>query len=468
MTDLNENTNQPSRRVASAKFELQSQHDASMNLQDAMDTAHRSLASSLQLSFRALQVVMVLLVLLYLLSGLRTVEDSQTGVATLFGSIIDDEGLSPGLQTNWPPPIGGYVVFNAQNREAYIGGTFKPQIDARLDQQQRISKSTARKGLVPGRDGSLITSDGDLAHISIAAEWEIVDPIQFAQTIPDANGDEFIELALERATIHIAGSVTLEELIDKPIDELRSLIRIEAQKTLHDLQSGIRLSEVTVPSEPEPPLFIQKSYAAFDSAKINAETSIELATAKAHEMLIEAVGSHYDEFIKLINAYELAAEGNDTKDAQISLDNINTFLQSDKVSGKVSNSLSLAKGYRSIVETTLGQDAKRFASILPKYRQHPQLVIQSKWLEMYSRVLAQADLESIFVPEYIESVRLGVTGSDEIAQLRHRLLLNKKEYKAFTDGADLVNPWILKARDINIDGPSRELSITDGEVSGRN
>ena len=26
-----------------------------------------------------------------------------------------------GLQTNWPPPIGGYVVFNAQNREANIG-----------------------------------------------------------------------------------------------------------------------------------------------------------------------------------------------------------------------------------------------------------------------------------------------------------------------------------------------------------
>jgi hypothetical protein len=87
---------------------------------------------------------------------------------------------------------------------------------------------------------------------------------------------------------------------------------------------------------------------------------------------------------------------------------------------------------------------------------------------MYSRVLAQADIESIFVPEYIESVRIGITGSDEIAQLRHRLLLNKKEYNAFTDGADLVNPWILKARDINIDGPSRELSITGGVVSGRN
>jgi hypothetical protein len=87
---------------------------------------------------------------------------------------------------------------------------------------------------------------------------------------------------------------------------------------------------------------------------------------------------------------------------------------------------------------------------------------------MYSRVLARADVETIFVPEYIESVQLGITGSDEIAQLRHRLLLNKKEYKALTDGLDLVNPWILKARDMNLDGPSRELSITGGVVKGRN
>ncbi|MBC8201941.1 MAG: hypothetical protein H8E86_07820 [Planctomycetes bacterium] len=465
MTEPNDQTN---RRSASAKFQLQNQTESAGNLQDAMDTAHRSLASSLQLSFRALQVVMVVLILLYLLSGLRTVEDSQTGVATFFGAIVNDEGLSPGLQTNWPPPIGGYVVFNAQNREANIGNVFKPQIDARLDQQQRITKSTSRKGLVPGRDGSIITSDGDLAHIGVKTEWEIIDPLQFAQAVPDANGDEFIELALERATIHVVGNITLEELIDTPLEELRSLIRLEAQKTLRTFQCGIRLSDVIISSEPEPPLFIQKSYDAFDSAKINAETNVELATAKAHELLIEAVGSHYKKFVALIDAHERAAQSNNTVAMQQSLDNINSFLQSDDVSGKVANTLSLAMGYRSIVEITLGQDAKRFESILPRYREHPELVIKDKWLEMYSRVLAQADIETIFVPEFIATVKLSLSGSDEIAQLRHRQLLNKKENRALTEGLDLINPWILKARDMNTDGPSRELSITGGVVQGRN
>jgi hypothetical protein len=34
------------------------------------------------------------------------------------------------------------------------------------------------------------------------------------------------------------------------------------------------------------------------------------------------------------------------------------------------------------------------------------------------------------------------------------------------DGA-MMNPWILRAREIDMEGPSRELSITGGVVQGR-
>jgi regulator of protease activity HflC (stomatin/prohibitin superfamily) len=432
-----------------------------------MDTAHRSLSSSLQLSFRALQAVMIVLVVLYLLSGLKTVEDAQTGVSTLFGSITSEDGLSPGLQTNWPPPIGGYVVFEAQNRKADIGTVFKPRIDARLNQQQRISKSSASDGLIPGRDGSLITADGDLAHIEVQAEWEIVDPIRYANSCQDATGSEFVDLALERATVQVVSTENLEELLDMPLEELRHLLRNEAQQTLTSLQCGIRIADVIIPSEPEPPFYIQKSYDAFDSAKINAETLVEQATAESHEMLIEAIGSSYEELLGLINNYEAAVEKGNKTDVTTRLEDIEVFLQSGETSGKVANKLAIAKSYRSAVELTLGQDAKRFLSILPRYREHPELVIQNKWLEMYANVLEQPDLETIFVPEFIETVKLALSGSDEIAQLRHRNLLKKKEFKALTEGMDLLNPWILRARDMDFSGPTRELSIQGGTVRGR-
>jgi len=467
MTDQDYNSEQDKRREASAKFVVQNTDaNSSLELKDAMETAHRSLADSLQLSFRALQGVMIVLVVLYLVSGFRTVEDSQTGVSTFFGAIVDDDGLSPGLQMNWPPPVGGFEIYNAQNRVADIGSVFKPRIDARLSPDQRISKASSGDGLIPGRDGSLLTSDGDLAHVEVEAEWEIIDPIQFATAVPDSFANNVVEIILEQSLVHTVGELTLEELLDKPLDELRSLVRIEAQDLLNQLNCGIRISDVSIPSEPEPPLYIQKSYAAFDSAKIEAETNVERATAEAHERLIGAAGGNYDELLTYIHQYEKAAEANDTQSMQNALAEITKMLQSNEISGKVANRIVAAEGYRAQIETTLGQDYKRFQSLLPTYRKHPELVIRSRWLDMYAKVLGNADAESIFVPKHIQSIRLGISGSDAIAQLRHRNDLRVREAASMVDGA-MMNPWILRAREIDMEGPSRELSITGGVVQGR-
>jgi len=104
--------------------------------------------------------------------------------------------------------------------------------------------------------------------------------------------------------------------------------------------------------------------------------------------------------------------------------------------------------------------------LLPTYRAHPELVIRSRWLDMYATVLGNADAESIFVPKNIQSIKLGISGSDAIAQLRHRNDLTLREAASIVEGA-LMNPWILRARDIDMEGPSRELSITGGTVQGR-
>lgn len=467
MTENNYNSEEDKRREASVQFVVQNTDaDSSLDIKDAMETAHRSLTDSLRLSFRALQGVMIVLVVLYLISGFRTVEESQTGVSTFFGAIINDEGLSPGLQLNWPPPIGGFEIYKSQNREADIGSVFKPRIDARLSPEQRISKASSSDGLIPGRDGSLLTRDGDLVHIEVEAEWEIIDPIQYATEVPDSFGSNIVEIILEQSLVHIVSKLTLEDLLDKPLEELRSLIRIEAQQLLHQLDCGIRISDVTIPSEPEPPLYIQKSYAAFDSARIEAETSVERATAEAHERLIGAAGGKYGELLELINRYETAAEASDSDIMQSTLGKINEMLQSNEISGKVANRIATADGYRAQIETTLGQDFKRFQSLLPTYRAHPELVIRSRWLDMYATVLGNADAESIFVPKNIQSIKLGISGSDAIAQLRHRNDLTLREAASIVEGA-LMNPWILRARDIDMEGPSRELSITGGTVQGR-
>lgn len=454
------------RRAASARYMI-NKDDSGTDMREAMDTAHRSLSDSLQLSFRALQVVMFVLIGLYLVSGFRTVDEGETGVATVFGAVKDDKGLIPGLQMSWPSPIGGFEIFEAENRFVAIGNVFMPQINPNISREQRISKARSKDGLAPGRDGSLLTSDGDVAHLELAATWEIIEPVKYADSVPDSYGNILVGLTLERAAVHVVATLELEQLLDEPLEQLRDVIRLETQKQLNVLDCGIRIADVTLPHEPEPPFFIQKSYSEFDSAKINSETEVERAVAEAHEMLIESAGRDYPTLVSLIQSYEEVVDHSDLSAQQNALDSINTMLQSDKIAGSAANTISKAEGYRSEVETTLGRDYRRFESLLPAYLEHPTIVIRDRWIAAYSEVLGTADVETMFVPSQLAAMKIGLRGSDQVAQLRSRLNMERREMKALLKDIDIFNPWILKAKEIDQYGPSRELSIGTGSVRGK-
>ena len=466
MTDHEDIHQEESRRAASARFVI-NKDGSQTDLREAMDTAHRSLSDSLQLSFRALQLVMLVLIALYVVSGFRTIDEGETGVSTIFGAVIDEEGLAPGLQISWPSPIGGFEVFEAENRRVAIGSVFMPRIDPNISRDQRISKARSKDGLRPGRDGSLITSDGDLAHLELAATWEIVDPVKYADTIPDSEGNMLVKLALERAAVHIVSSMTLEALLDEPLEHLRNVVKIATQKELDTFKCGIRIAEVSLPFEPEPPLFIQQSYSEFDSARINAETDVERATSEAHEMLIESAGRAYPTLVDRIQSYELVVDQDDNAAASTALSAIYEMLQSDTITGSAANTISKAEGYRSEVETTLGRDYRRFASLLPAYLEHPTIVIRDRWLQAFSTVLDSEDVETVYVPSHLSAMRLALRGSDNVAQLRSRLNMERRERDALLKDIDIFNPWILQADEMDDFGPSRELSIRSGRVTGK-
>src|SRR5690606_33585140 len=117
------------RRAASARFIVDTELSSEVVLRDAMDPANQSLAEALRLSYRVLQIVMLLLVVLFLASGFRTVDDGQSGVATVWGRIrtVDGEAaLSPGPQFSlYPYPIGDFILFDV-DRVVDLGNTFAP------------------------------------------------------------------------------------------------------------------------------------------------------------------------------------------------------------------------------------------------------------------------------------------------------------------------------------------------------
>lgn len=452
------------RRAASAQFVVESEPGSEAVLREAMDPANQSLAEALRLSFRILQVVILVLVMLFLASGFQNVDDGQSGVLTVWGKIASvdgEESLAPGFHwSRWPYPVGEFVLFDVENRSITLERQFWPRMPPGLSVEEAASRALPSSPLMPGLDGSVITSDAAIAHFQLSAKYEIVDPAEYIQVVgsPD-DADHLVALAVERAAVHVTATMSVQELIDRA-DDARLAIQQRAQVDLDDV--GIALEHVTFTEGPYPPLAIQRVFGDLQQAKIRAERLVENARQDANEILIDTAGENYPEIIQLIDAYEEAFELEDDALAETRLDAINAWMESEAASGDVSEVIKSARGYMADVEATYGKEARRFASLEPTFRQHPDLVVRERWMDVYARVLDREGVEIYYAPAEVGGVKLILSGLDEVQNIRRRLRLQRLQAGAFNE--DMLTPFILNARDVKLEGPGRRLKVKDGKV----
>src|SRR5690606_32258797 len=118
-----------------------------------------------RITFFILQLGIGVLILLFLFSGAKQVKESERGVRLTFGGVVEQD-VPPGLHIGWPYPIGEFVTVQTGQETLDLRDSFYPQLSA--SQRARSLDelgSVARMGLVPGRDGSVLTADGNIIHV---------------------------------------------------------------------------------------------------------------------------------------------------------------------------------------------------------------------------------------------------------------------------------------------------------------
>jgi membrane protease subunit HflK len=437
------------RRAASARFEVETEVGSEAALREAMDPANQSLAEALRLSFRVLQVVIVVLVALFLISGFRTVKGNESGVMLRFGRIVEVDGqqaLEPGLRRNLLPyPGGEFIIFDVENLKVDLGDTFWPTIPANVTLDHAIERSHIRSALKPGEVGTVIAGDGDLAHLKLNAEYEIAGPVSYVEHIKLGDADRIVELALQRAAVHAAAGLSLQELVDQP-EEAEARIGQAAQEVLDSLDCGIRLKRVHLP-DTKPPFAIVKVYGELQNAREGAREMIERARQEADEELIQMAGPNYADLSRLIESFEEAEDLNDAGRAETLLAEINSLLESDEVRGEVREIIERAKAYESEIERTLGSEARWFATILPQYRAQPDLVVRRLWVEARRAVMGQDDVEIFRVLPGQGTIDVSISGSEDVADRRRRNRQDQRERDARLEAAGLIDPYQRRAED---------------------
>jgi regulator of protease activity HflC (stomatin/prohibitin superfamily) len=464
----------PPRRAASATFTPQRDREAQAL---SFDPAQQSLAEALRITSFILQLGIGVLIVLFLLSGAKQVRESERGVRLTFGAVREQD-VPPGLHIGWPYPIGEFVTVQTGQETLDLRDSFFPQLTGNqramsLDQLG----SVARMGLAPGRDGSVITSDGNIVHVRPTVVFRRQRPGDYVRNVFPGTEEQLVRTSVERAVTNVFASLTLDQALKQgaatpvaaraqtegvdevhfegdghdhsededlaaapvetvivdsvagPSSTIATRVRTLAQAALDQIESGIVIEEVAL-RDITPPLSIRNSFAQVQSAQSDAEQKREQADRQRRERLSQVAGQAADLILRQIDEYEQAIELEDP-DADAILARIDRLLQGEAVeidgeryvamiSGEATNLINGARRYRTEIESQYRSFAQTFAAKLEQYRTNPGLLITREWTEALTQFFARPEVEITFLPPGAIAELL-INRDPSIARERERL-----------------------------------------------
>jgi regulator of protease activity HflC (stomatin/prohibitin superfamily) len=456
------------RRGASARFTVAGVESERAKLREALDPANQSLAEALRLSYRVLQVGIVGLVVVFLFSGFQTVKDGHTGVKTIFGRIQGtggEEALSPGLQPFWPYPIGEIEQFEAR-RSIRLDTEFLPfRRPNETTREEQIENAGGTTELFAGRDGFLVTADGDLAHLAIDAEYAVDDAVRFLRSTSPDRVDAIVRAALKRGAVQTAAQFTLKDLVESR-DLPAQTLQERAQEALDATGLGVRLLSVSLP-ERSPPRSVENRFREVQAKREEAKATVERARQEVATVLTGVAGERvFGELVKLISEYDAALLRGDRDAADAILASIGARLDRDDLGGEAARIVQRAKARQVAVEATLAKEVRRLDGLLASYRENPRQLVRQLWLEAVATVLAGDEVEIFSAPLALEGFDLRVASSPDVMQARRNSALERKK-RAAEELNLLYSNFQLSGKQMTIDKPGRRLERDASGGAGR-
>ncbi|MEZ6241792.1 MAG: SPFH domain-containing protein [Phycisphaerales bacterium] len=405
---------------------------ARAEVSERMDPANQSLADALRITYRLVQASMVVLLILFLASGFRTVGEGQRGVRLLFGK-IQQSNLSPGAQWAWPYPLGELLKVDIGTTRVAVNRAFFPWVE-RGDEDRAIDRLPSAGTLNPARDGSLLTADLNLAHAQWSVSYRRVSLGEYIENVRPGDGLEaeqrLVRLIVQRAIVLATAEVTIDELLKTTQTDTVSVeaaARDTAQRMLNDLGTGIEIDQLTLTRRPFPPVTLYDKFNQVSNQAQNVGEAREKAAQQRAQLLNAVAGAAAEPLINQIDEYERATELNDEGAQREILTQIDALLEGRPVeidgrtyeglaSGEVAEILNDAANQRSAIVNRARADAAVFAAKLEQFRTSPSLMMARDWGSAYMAFRDKPFVQAFQFPKgYVLDLKLNA--DPDIARL---------------------------------------------------
>ncbi|MDE0913727.1 MAG: protease modulator HflK [Planctomycetota bacterium] len=225
--------------------------------------------------------ILVLLVL-YAVSGLTSVQPGQVALVLRMGRLVGD---SPGQQVHesgflfaLPAPIDEVLRVDVEKvhsvRVADLASGLGREQDA-MGGPLTSSRGFSRRDTInPEQDGYCLTGDDNVLQAVLLARYRVSDPIRYALEIEDP--DALMRDAVCTAMVTSAGTMAIEEMMAEGRFTLSGMVRERAQALLDAADAGMELVAVEF-ERLSPPFQVLPAFREVVSSMIDAVTLIEEA-----------------------------------------------------------------------------------------------------------------------------------------------------------------------------------------------
>ncbi|WP_150525478.1 FtsH protease activity modulator HflK [Roseibium sediminis] len=228
--------------------------------------------------------------LVWLASGFYRVDEGEVGVELVLGKVTDQ--TSPGLNYNWPYPIG----------EVY-----KPQVqrlrEMTVGVEEFVSGGSVRSRDVP-QESLMLTGDENIVDVGFKVQWRIKNTREgisdFLFNIQNPEGT--VKAVAESAMREIVGNSNIDSILTENRVSIQNDVDDLMQKTLDSYKAGIEITEVQM-QKVDPPQQVIDSFRDVQAARADQERIQNEAQAYANRRVPEARGEAA-RVLEAANAYK--------------------------------------------------------------------------------------------------------------------------------------------------------------------
>ena len=274
-------------------------------------------------------VAVVVLLGLWVSSGLYVVEQGEQGVELRFGKFTRITGA--GLRWHLPVPIEQVLIVNVQKVNTV-------EVGYRVSERNRAITPVSREAL-------MLTADENIIDIQFAVQYDIKNPKDLLFNVSDPL-HLVVRQATESAVREIVGSSTMDFAITQGRAEIAQGTKVLLQDILDRYITGVNIRAVEMQNA-QPPAEVKGAFDDAVKAREDEERLKNEAQAYARDIIPRARGQA----------------------ARILLE---------------------AQGYRAATIARAEGEASRFEQIYDEYRKAPQITSDRLYLESMEEVLSNS------------------------------------------------------------------------------